>query len=203
MIPQLFMVFVALLPQVTDSTSDLVGGPATDAISKRFDTLSERIEAWQKGSTLAIEKLDKAQAGRFSELVESMRSAAEERKGLIESLRSASEERKGLIESVRELRADRDGILSRLREFSTQREGLLAKLAEIRESAVAAREEARTARREALERWTPLQNLVDRLTGFVWKLIGLVALLGVLVLITLVIVGWLYAKFKSKLLSLG
>jgi len=189
MIPQLFMVLVALLPQATDPTSDLVGGPVTDAISKRFDTLSERLEAWQKGSTLAIERLDQAQASRFSELLESMRSAAEERKGL--------------IESVRELRADREGILSGLREFSTQREGLLAKLAEIRESASAAREEARAARREAMERWTPLQNLVDRLTGFVRKLIGLVALLGVLVLITLVIVGWLYAKIKSKLLSLG
>jgi len=65
MIPQLFMVLVALLPQATDPTSDLVGGPVTDAISKRFDMLSERLEAWQKGSTLAIERLDQAQASRF------------------------------------------------------------------------------------------------------------------------------------------
>jgi hypothetical protein len=49
------------------------------------------------------------------------------------------------------------------------------------------------------QRWTPLQNLVDRLIGLIWKLIYAVVLLAVLVGFVVLVGLFLYAKIMRRI----
>lgn len=157
----LFLV-LTMLPQ-----GDVVGGPLTDAIEKRIDKVSERIEAWQSGTTLGLKRLEEAQASRFAQL----------------------------LEEIREVRSQRDGIFAEIAEFRAERLGLVARLQAIRDEVQAHRDELAGS-------WTPLQNLVDRLTGLVWRIFWLCASLVAVVVILGMVGLILYAKLRSKIMDL-
>lgn len=182
----MFPIFLAISMALTQLDQP-VQGPLADVIEKRFDTFSERIEAWQKGSTLAVERLQEAQESRFAEMLQSLRDAAEERRSIIESIRSLNEQRDGLVQGLRDFRNDRDSILTRI--------------AESRAEAKANREEMlkniRESRAEMVGKFTPLQNIVDRLIALVWKLIYLIGVLLLLAVLVLAVGAWIYKKVLS------
>ena len=106
--------------------------------------------------------------------------------GILDEMRVAREERKGILESIMEIRSERNG--------------LIARLSEMRDSFETWRTENQAQRQEWLGivgRWTPLQNLVERLTGLVWKLFGFVIALCCLVFLLAVLAAVLWRKVNS------
>lgn len=91
-----------------------------------------------------------------------------------------------LRQDVIAARQERSTILARIKEMNGEREGLIARLTE-----------ARDEMRQAREEWRPLQNLVDRLISFVWKLFYLLALVAVLCLAVLGAISYVWLKIKS------
>jgi len=99
--------------------------------------------------------------------------------GIFEEMRAAREERKGILDSILEIRAERNG--------------LIARMAEMRSSF----ETWRTECQSIVSRWTPLQNLVERLTQLVWKLFGFVIALCCFVFLLAVLAAVLWRKVNS------
>lgn len=111
-----------------------------------------------------------------------------------------------LMQAITELREQREGLFSGLKEFRNERDGLLSKLAEVRstQNGILGRLEGIHARFDSIDkRWTPIQNLVDRVTGLVWKLLGLLILLFIFTIVICSVGLFLYVRLKSKLLALA
>jgi hypothetical protein len=85
---------------------------------------------------------------------------------------AAKMERASLLNGLREWNENRVGLLNRMELFSKQMT-------------------------EAVGRWTPLQNLVDRLTGLVWRLFWFVCVLGGLLLFLALVGLFLYSRLKG------
>lgn len=162
-----------------------VEGPISDMIGNRVDKLATRVEAWKV-------ETEQAHQSRFAEMMQ--------------AIADARNERKTILDSIQELKGHRDGLFSELAEFKKEREGLLARMADVRgeQVGIVGRLENLRERFDQVDkRWTPLQNVVDRLIGLVWKLFWL--MLSVLVVTVVVgsILLFLYVRLKSKLMKLA
>jgi hypothetical protein len=142
---------------------------AQDVVTGPLDGLGDRIEA-------RIDKL----ADRFDTPIKELE---EETLMGFSRLGAAIQ---AMQEDNKAARSERSSLMQRMREMAAEREGMLARIAE-------ARDEIRQAREE----WRPLQNLVDRIVGLVWKLIYLVVLLCVLAALVLLAVGYGWSKIKG------
>ena len=91
-----------------------------------------------------------------------------------------------LVESVRTLREEREGVLSSIKDFRKEHGSLLERMQSLSESVA-----------NASKSWTPLQNLVDRLTSLVWKLFWFICVLGGLVLLLGLVGLYLYSRLKG------
>ena len=121
---------------------------------------------------------EQAQQSRFAEMMQ--------------SIADARQERKTILEAIRELRGEREGIFAEIAEFRKEREGIIGRLSDIRN------------RFDLVEKkWTPLQNLVDRLIGLVWKVIWLCVLLLVVFIVVSSGLLWAYSSMKAKLMKLS
>jgi len=168
---------VAIVTLLAAMQAQPVAGPLTEALERRVDKLTERIEAWRDGSSLAIEKLEQVQSSRFTEM--------------FQALADARNERQTILENIREIRLERDGVFSEIAQFRRDRDGRCAGFQAMREEI-----------RASVGRWTPLQNLMDRLIGLVWKILWLFLSLAV-VLVVIASVGlYLYVKLRAKVFSL-
>ena len=162
-----------------------VEGPISDMIGRRVDKLTERVEAWKA-------ETEQAQQSRFAEMMQ--------------SIADARQERKTILESIQELREQRDGMFDGLAEFKRERDGLLGKLAEVRgvQGGIVGRLESLHSRFEGVEkRWTPIQNIVDRLIGLVWRIFWLVVSLFVVVIVTSSLGLFMYVRIRSKITKLA
>lgn len=146
---------------------------AQEPITGPLDNLGDRIEA-------RIDKL----ADRFESPVKELE---EETVMGFSRLGAAIE---AMREDAAAARSERSSLMQRMREMSEERAGLLSRIAE-------AREDIRLAREE----WRPLQGLVDRIVGLVWRLIYLVVLLCVLAGLVLLAVGYGWTKIKGLALK--
>jgi septal ring factor EnvC (AmiA/AmiB activator) len=126
--------------------------------------------------TDAIEK-------RLSEKLEAQNKLIE---SLEQRLEAKSESRLQEIRTkLAELAEDRQGVVESIRQFNSERQGLIARMQQFAEEI-----------KEAAKGWTPLQNLIDRLTALVWKLVWFIAILGGCVLLLGLVGLFLYAKLK-------
>ena len=85
------------------------------------------------------------------------------------------------------------------------RRGILGRLGALIESAQEAREERQELRAElraTAERWTPLQNIVERLEALVWKLFRLVMVVVFVAFICMVVLAVAWAYIRKKLLDI-
>ena len=96
------------------------------------------------------------------------------------------EERRGLLAAVQSMRANFSGFGDRISEFASN----------IQEWRME-NQRQRSEWNGLLAKWTPLQNLVDRLTGLVWKLFWLMVALGTLGLFLSVIALIVWRKVSS------
>lgn len=162
-----------------------VEGPISDLIGARVDRLAARVEAWKAES-------EQANQSRFAEMMQ--------------EIAAARNERRAILDSIADLREQRDGLFAGLAEFKREREGLLGKLAEVRDSQTGfvGRLENLHSRFDGIEkRWTPIQNLVDRLTSLVWKILWLCVSLIIVIVIVGSIGLFLYVRLKSKIVALS
>jgi len=162
-----------------------VEGPISDLIGARVDRLATRVEAWKV-------ETEQAQQSRFAEMMQ--------------AIADARQERKTILDSIQELKGQRDGLFSGLVEFKKEREGLLARLADVRgeQAGIVGRLENIRERFDLVEqRWNPLQNLVDRLIGLVWKLFWLMISLIIVVVVVGSVLLFLYVRLKNKLMKLS
>lgn len=97
-----------------------------------------------------------------------------------------SERVEELSKSLRELREDRDGILPAIKEFRKEHGTILEGMRLLTDSVS-----------ESVGKWTPLQNLVDRLTALVWKLFWFICVLGGLILLLALVGLFLYSRLKG------
>ncbi len=111
---------------------------------------------------------------------------------VMQAIAEARQERKTLLDSIGELKQQRDGVFAGLAEFRNDRDGILAKLQNMREEV-----------RASAEKWTPFQNLVDRLTSLVWKILWLCVSLVIVMVVIGAIGLFLYVRLKSRLLTLA
>ena len=115
---------------------------------------------------------------------------------LAERFEKLHEERfAGLLDEMREARAERTTIIERLQSIQAERNGLLARFDDIRQRVFGIDDKMEII----FGRWTPLQNLVERLTELVYKLFWLVIALGVLAVVSLALMGALYAFIRRQL----
>jgi hypothetical protein len=105
-----------------------------------------------------------------------------------------------IVSQLAEAKREREGILSQIAELRTEREGLASRVASMRENVDAWRTENQKQRAEwqdNLKKFTPLQNIVDRLTALVWKLIGFVCVLCLLILLVAVVATIAWRKVSN------
>jgi ABC-type multidrug transport system fused ATPase/permease subunit len=95
-----------------------------------------------------------------------------------------------LGDTIREMREERTTILESIKQFREEREGVLSKLQELRQSLA-----------DASTKWTPIQNLVDRLTALLWKLIWFVCILAGFVVIVGGLGLYLYVRLKKTIID--
>ena len=97
---------------------------------------------------------------------------------------------KDLMSQAVEARDERKTIIESFRDFNAERVGIVARIGEVREEI-----------RAFGEKWTPIQNLVDRLTGLVWKLFIFVCVLGGLLILLLLLGLFLYSRLKGWVIA--
>lgn len=114
---------------------------------------------------------DKAE-GRLNELLDNIKEFRAERDGLFQHIKELREQNGTFIERIQELRAENGTILSRI---ATMRSELS----------------------DAVGKWTPIQDAIDRLMGLVWKLFLLICMVGGLLLLVSLIVAVSYARLKA------
>ena len=105
-----------------------------------------------------------------------------------------------ILSDIAEARRERKNIFESIQELRSERNGLIARFAEMRDNFEAWRIENQKQREEwtgLVGRWTPLQNLVERLTGLVWKLFGFVIALCCLVFLLAILAAVLWRKVNS------
>lgn len=157
-------------------SGDVNTGPLSDAIAKRLDKIAERVETNSQMFDRLYERLEESQGTRLSQL--------------LGAIQEAKAERQGIVATIQELRLERDSIRESLQEFREGREGVLSRLSNISGA-------IQDARAETERRWTPLQNLVDRLTSLVWKLLWLLVAVVVVVLAFGLVATIAYARVNS------
>lgn len=116
-------------------------------------------------------RFDKAE-GRLNELLDNIKEFRAERDGLFQHIKELREQNGTFIERIQELRAENGTILSRI---ATMRSELS----------------------DAVGKWTPIQDAIDRLMGLVWKLFLLICMVGGLLLLVSLIVAVSYARLKA------
>lgn len=89
----------------------------------------------------------------------------------------------------RVIRSRLDILTERLESFRDERRSILSLLSEARRDRGQLRERLEELRKRA-DRWTPLQNLADRLLALGWKLIGVVVLFFVLIELARALTLW-------------
>ena len=97
-----------------------------------------------------------------------------------------------LFSSIRTMREEREGLLSSIREFRAEHGGLVSRLAEVRQEI-----------KEARAEWTPFKNLIEKLQGFVWAIIGLVVACCVLFFILIAVVLRMYLWVRNMIVPKG
>jgi hypothetical protein len=97
-----------------------------------------------------------------------------------------SERIAALTKELDDAKMERSSIANELKEWNHNRIGLMARMAECRSEIT-----------ESLKKWTPLQNLVDRLTSLVWKLFWFVCIVcGMLILLGMFFL-YMYSRMKG------
>jgi hypothetical protein len=91
-----------------------------------------------------------------------------------------------LTQELEAAKLERASILDGLREWNQNRVGLMARMAECRAEIV-----------ENAKKWTPLQSLVDRLTGLVWKLFWFICLVCGFVIFLGLVLLFMYSRLKG------
>jgi hypothetical protein len=91
-----------------------------------------------------------------------------------------------LLENIKEFRAERDGLFERLKELRAENGTILSRIATMRAELS-----------DAVGKWTPIQDAIDRLMGLVWKLFLLICMVGGLLLLVSLIVAVSYARLKA------
>jgi hypothetical protein len=133
------------------------------------DAVEQRINKLFEGFEARVEA---RQAGRINELLDNIKEFRAERDGLFQHIKELREQNGTFIERIQELRAENGTILSRI---ATMRSELS----------------------DAVGKWTPIQDAIDRLMGLVWKLFLLICLVGGLLLLVSLIVAVSYARLKA------
>lgn len=153
-------------------------------------------------------------------IIEGINELRLERGKILDAIAELKAERTSIVESIQafradlaEMRAERKTILESLAEIRTERATIIGGLnslgANLRES-MAKNQEARAefrakltenlaATQKWLGEWTPLKNLVDRLTSVVWAIGWFLLAVVVVFAIFAAILGFLYKKVKSIL----
>ena len=123
---------------------------------------------------------------RFTEKIEAQSKLIE---ALERRLEARSESRLAEVrKSIADLVEDRQGVLAAVREFQSQREGLLVRIRDFNEELIG-----------WSTKWTPLQNLVDRLTSLLWKLIWFVCILTGFIAIVGICALFAYLRLKGAI----
>lgn len=142
------------------------------------DAIEKRLQEILQRSEERQAEATKVYSARFDEILKSLKEARDEREEMQKSLLTFKTEREGLIGKLVEVRIVQDGILGRLAGIHTRFESID-------------------------QRWTPIQNLVDRVTNLVWKLIWMIVSLFILTIAVVAAGLFLYVRLKSKLLLLA
>jgi ABC-type multidrug transport system fused ATPase/permease subunit len=91
-----------------------------------------------------------------------------------------------LVDSVKSLREDREGVMSSIKEFRKEHGTLMERMTQLADSVA-----------NSTAKWTPIQNLVDRLTALVWKLFWFICVLCGLMLFLALVGLFLYSRLKG------
>jgi hypothetical protein len=158
--------------------ADPVTGPLNDLFEKRIEKVVERFDGFSSSINKRFDELERANESRLSEI--------------LDQLRKNNIEREGLLSEIATFRKDRDGIMSEIRNYRLERDGLIVRI-----------QAMHLEMKESLGRWTPIQNLVDRMTALVWKIFWLVISLVVVVIVLASVGLFLYVRLKSKVFSLA
>ena len=149
---------------------------------------------------LAIQ--DQPAQGPLADAVEKrlqeMLSRSEERHAKVSQVYSARFDE--MMRAMQEVRKERAELNIAMVDFKTEREGLIARLAEVRgvQNGIIGRlEHLQDGFKHIEERWTPLQNIVDRLTDLVWKVLWLCLLLIVVFVVVCSALLYVYVKTKA------
>jgi len=105
-----------------------------------------------------------------------------------------------MLRAMQEVRQERAELNTAMAAFRTEREGLLSNLSAIRgvqDRIVGRLENLQSGFKQIEERWTPLQNIVDRLTSLVWKVLWLCLLLIVVFVVVCSALLYVYVKTKA------
>jgi len=148
--------------------------PITDAIGKRIDKLSERFDGLLTEFSERMDKHEAASAGHLQQIVDLSR--------------RNTIERDGLLAEIVVFRRERDTIMDEIRSVRSERQGLLDRLNEVRHELT-----------QSLERWTPIQNLIDRMIDLVWKIFWLLISLVVVVVVLASLGLFLYVRLQSNI----
>lgn len=155
-----------------------VEGPLTDLVEKRIERIVERFDGFSASINQRLDQLERANETRLSEI--------------LDQIRKNNIEREGLLSEIAAFRKDRDSIMGEIRNYRLERDGLIVRI-----------QAMHLEMKESLGRWTPIQNLVDRMTALVWKIFWLVVSLVVVVVVMASLGLFLYVRLKSKVFSLA
>lgn len=167
-----------LLLLVIALQSSPVEGPLTDLVEKRIEKIAERFDGFSTAINKRFEQLERANETRLSEI--------------LDQLRKNNIEREGLLSEIAAFRKDRDSIMGEIRNYRLERDGLIVRI-----------QAMHLEMKESLGRWTPIQNLVDRITALVWKIFWLVVSLVVVVVVLASVGLFLYVRLKSRIVTLA
>jgi len=156
----------------------VVSGPLTDLFEKRLEKIVERFDGFSMSINERFDQLERANETRLSEI--------------LDQLRKNNIEREGLLSEIAEFRKSRDSIMGEIRNYRLERDGLIVRI-----------QAMHLEMKESLGRWTPIQNLVDRMTALVWKIFYLVISLVVVVVVLASLGLFLYVRLKSRIVSLA
>jgi chromosome segregation ATPase len=118
------------------------------------------------------ERLESSNERRFEGVLAELRESREESKAM-------RQEYAGALATIREMRVEFQDARQQWAADRAERQGLLSRLDEV------------------VGKWTPVQNLVDRLTRLVWKIFWLLIAVAVVVSIVGVIALAAYSKVSS------
>ena len=143
-------------------------------------------------SVLVLAQADTPVGGPISDIIEKrLEERIDKQLKVLEGIEERIEARQSsrlseIVSSIRELKEDRDGAFAALKEFRNDRENMLGLFRTMADKFS-----------EMSQRWTPLQNLVDRLTALVMRLFWFVCVLGGCILFLGLVGLFLYSRLKG------